>query len=96
MTRALLADRVERGLPTKRSVLFVIDGAKALRRAIADACGEWAVVQRCQVHKRRNVLAHLPEHRHAKVARCLREAHRQPLGGTEPVNAIETAELGIY
>ena len=82
VTRALLADRVERGLPIERSVLFVIDGAKALRRAIADAYGEWAVVQRCQVHKRRNVLAHLPEHRHAKVARCLREAHRQPLGGT--------------
>ena len=104
VARALLADLVERGLPTERSVLFVIDGAKALRRAIVDVdprdarhqaieCakalrraivdvyGEQAIVQRCQVHKTRNVLAHLPEHQHAKVGRCLREAHRLPLGG---------------
>ena len=74
VTRALLADLVERGLPTERSVLFVIDGAKALRRAIVDVYGEQAVIQRCQVHKMRNVLAHLPEHQHAKVGRCLREA----------------------
>ena len=74
VARALLAGRVERGLPTERSVLFVIDGAKALRRAIVDVYGERAIVQRCQVHKTRNVLAHLPEHQHAKVGRCLREA----------------------
>ena len=55
-------------------MLFVIDGAKALRRAIVDVYGDQAVIQRCQVHKTRNVLAHLPEHQHAKVGRCLREA----------------------
>ena len=66
VARALLADLVERGLPTERSVLFAIDGAKALRRAIAEVYGERAAVQRCQVHKRRNVLAHLPEHQHAQ------------------------------
>ena len=74
MTRALLADLVERGLPTERSVRFVIDGAKALHRAIVEVYGDQAVIQRCQVHKMRNVLAHLPEHQHAKVGRCLREA----------------------
>ena len=74
VARAVLADLVERGLPTERSVLFVIYGAKALRRAILEAYGERTVVQRCQVHKRRNVLAHLPEHQHAQVARRLREA----------------------
>ena len=74
VARALLADVVERGFSTERSVLFVIDGAKALRRAIAEVYGERAVVQRCQVHKRRNVLAHLPRHQHAQVARCLHEA----------------------
>ena len=78
VARALLADLVERGLPTERSVLFVIDGAKALRRAIVDVYGERAIVQRCQVHKTRNVLAHLPEHQHAKVGRCLREAFDSP------------------
>ena len=75
VTRALLADLVERGLSTERRVLFVIDGAKALRRAIAEVFGDRALVQRCQVHKQRNVLAHLPEHRHAAVARGLREAY---------------------
>ena len=55
-------------------MLFVIDGAKALRRAIVEVFGERAVVQRCQVHNRRNVLAHLPEHQHAQLARCLHEA----------------------
>ena len=75
VTRALLADLVERGLSTHRRVLFVIDGAKALRRAIVEVYGDCAVVQRCQVHKRRNFLAHLPEHRHAQVERCLREAY---------------------
>ena len=74
VVRALLADLVQRGLPAERSMVFVIDGAKALRRAIAEVYGERALVQRCQVHKHRNVLAHLPEHRHAQVARGLREA----------------------
>ena len=81
VARALLADLVERGLPTERSVLFVIDGAKALRRAIAEVYGERAAVQRCQVHKRRNVLAHLPEHQHAQVARCLHEAFESESAG---------------
>lgn len=78
VTRALLADLVERGLSATRSILFVIDGAKALRRAIVEVYGERAIVQRCQVHKSRNVLAHLPRHQHAKVARRLREAFDSP------------------
>ena len=81
VARALLADLVERGLPTERSVLFTIDGAKALRRAIAEVYGERAAVQRCQVHKRRKVLAHLPEHQHAQVARCLHEAFESESAG---------------
>ena len=46
---------VERELPTERSVLFVIDGAKALRRAILEVYGERVIVQRCQVHKKRSL-----------------------------------------
>ena len=46
----LLSDLVTRGLPTDRTLLFVIDGAPGLRRAITDVCGSRAVVQRCQVH----------------------------------------------
>jgi transposase-like protein len=74
VVRALLADLVERGLDPERSRLWVIDGAKALRRAIRDLFGEAALVQRCQVHKLRNVIEHLPEHVHAGVRRAINDA----------------------
>ena len=57
---ALLADLVERGLDPEQGILFVIDGAKALRKAIRNVFGA-APVQRCVRHKERNVLDHLPE-----------------------------------
>ncbi len=60
VVRALLADLVERGLSTAKPLLFVIDGSKALRRAIKEVFGDAATVQRCQVHKARNVEEHLP------------------------------------
>jgi transposase-like protein len=75
VVRALVADLVERGLPTERPLLFVIDGARALRRAIRDVFGEYAVVQRCQFHKRCNVIGHLPESMQASVDRALRDAY---------------------
>ena len=71
---ALLSDLVERGLPTDRALLFVVDGAKALSRAIRDVYGELGVVQRCQVHKQRNVLGHLPEAMHLSIRRGLKDA----------------------
>ena len=71
---ALLSDLVTRGLPTDRTLLFVIDGAPGLRRAISDVFGSHGVVQRCQVHKLRNVLGHLPERLHASVGKALRDA----------------------
>ncbi len=57
---ALLTDLVERGLDPEQGILFVIDGAKALRKAIRTVFGD-APVQRCVRHKERNVLDHLPE-----------------------------------
>ena len=51
VTTGLLSDLVTRGLPTDRTLLFVIDGAQGLRRAITDVFGSRGVVQRCQVHK---------------------------------------------
>jgi transposase-like protein len=54
--------------------LWVIDGAKALQRAITEIFGASALVQRCQVHKRRNVLEHLPEEMHTSVGRALADA----------------------
>jgi transposase-like protein len=51
--KAPLEDLIERGLPAVRSLLFVIDGAKALRKAITDAFGSRAPIQRCREHKKR-------------------------------------------
>jgi transposase-like protein len=68
--KSLLEDMARRGLNTGKDYLFVLDGAKALRSAVARMFGEKALVQRCQQHKRRNVLKHLPEkHQNAVDAR---------------------------
>ncbi len=52
VAKALLADLVERGLPTDRALVFVIDGSKALRQAIDKTFGALALIQRCPVHTR--------------------------------------------
>ncbi len=71
---ALLADLVECGLDTTQGVLCVLDGSKALRKAVRDVLGERAPVQRCHRHKERNVTDHLPERDRALVRRRLRQA----------------------
>src|SRR5438477_1834997 len=70
---ALLSDLLERGLDPEQGILFVIDGAKALRKAIRNVFGE-APVQRCLRHKERNVLEHLPELDRPAVKQRLRRA----------------------
>ena len=74
VARGLLRDLVERGLDPERARLFVIDGAKALTSAIRKMFGPLAEIQRCQIHKRRNVLGHLPDRLHESVKAVLREA----------------------
>lgn len=74
VVRSLLSDLVERGLDADRARLWVIDGGKALRKAIVDCFGALALVQRCQEHKRRNVLEHLPEALRVSVGRAMRDA----------------------
>jgi transposase-like protein len=71
---SLLQDLLERGLRVNGRVLCVIDGGRGLRRALSEVLGDLAVVQRCILHKKRNVLAHLPQSRHAHAARALSEA----------------------
>jgi len=67
---SLLEDIARRGLNIEKDYLFVLDGSKALRSAVAKMFGTNVAVQRCQQHKRRNVLAHLPkEHQHSIDAR---------------------------
>jgi transposase-like protein len=72
--RRALADLQERGLSAERGLLVVIDGSKALRRAVGEALGEKAAVQRCRRHKQENVVGHLPEAERPWVRRKLREA----------------------
>jgi len=61
LARTLLADLIDRGLDPEQAILFVIDGGKALRRAIKDVFGEHALVHRCHRHKERNVTDLLPD-----------------------------------
>ena len=72
--RSLLRDLIERGLPVERCRLWVIDGGKGLRKAIRTTFGDWALIQRCQVHKLRNVLDHLPKNKHTWVRAAIRKA----------------------
>lgn len=74
VAKSLLGDLVERGLDPERARLFVIDGAKALTSAIRKTFGPLAEIQRCQIHKLRNILGHLPDRMHASVTAVLREA----------------------
>src|SRR5512144_227903 len=74
---ALLADLVDRGLDTQQGVLVVLDGAKALRKAVRDVLGVHTPVQRCVRHKERNVIDLLPERDRDTVKRRLRAAWAQ-------------------
>ena len=73
--RALLADLVERGLATDRSLLIVIDGAKALHKAVVEVFGAHALIQRCRELKKRNVTDALPERVRAAVSHAMNQAY---------------------
>ncbi len=74
LARSLLADLVDRGLDPGQAILFVIDGGKALRRAIKDVFGEQALVYRCHRPKERNVTDLLPERDRPAVLAKIRGA----------------------
>jgi len=71
----LLSDLVSRGLDFAVPRLYVLDGGKALTAAVKQHAGEAAAIQRCQVHKRRNVLDHLTDEQKPAVAKKLNAAH---------------------
>lgn len=75
---AFLRDLVERGLRLDAGLLCVVDGAKGLRKAITTVFGPAAPVQRCQWHKRENVLAYLPEGQRPTWRRKLQAAYEKP------------------
>jgi len=74
VVKALLADLVERDLRVDVARLFILDGAKALSRAVRDTFGDFALIQRCQVHKGRNIIERLDPSLHAGVKKVLRQA----------------------
>jgi putative transposase len=71
---ALLSDLVDRGLDVEQGMLFIIDGSKALRKAVRQVFGDDGPVQRCVRHKERNVVEHLPERDREAVKTRLRRA----------------------
>jgi putative transposase len=79
----LVSDLAARGLDATRGVLFVVDGGKAIAKAVDDVYGALAVTARCRRHKERNILDHLPEAERPLVRRKLREAWAK----TSPVEA---------
>ncbi len=73
----LLESMIERGVDPSLGILFVLDGSKALAKAVKDRFPH-AVIQRCQIHKLRNVLDHLPENKRARYAALLTLAWKLP------------------
>jgi putative transposase len=74
VVQALIDDLVERGLDPAVPRLFIIDGSKALSKAIRRSFGRHTPIQRCQIHKARNIMERLPKPLHASVRRTLRQA----------------------
>ena len=74
LARSLLTDLVDRGLDPGQGILFVLDGGKALRKAIREVFGEHALVHRCHRHKERNVCDLLPERDRPRVLAQIRGA----------------------
>ena len=72
----LLANLQSRGLRTDRSLLVILDGSKALRKAVRTVFGEAALVQRCQVHKTRNILEYLSDRDRPWAQAILRRAYQ--------------------
>ena len=78
LCKELLSNLVGRGLPADRALLTIIDGGKGLRKAVREVFGQHEVVQRCQVHKTRNVLDQLPEGKRSSVRAAMSQAYNAP------------------
>ena len=74
VVQALIDNLIDRGLDPRVCRLFIVDGAKALTKAIRATFGRQTPIQRCQIHKARNVVERLPKPLHASVRKTLRQA----------------------
>ena len=75
VVNSLLADLIDRGLAVDIPRMFVLDGGKALHKSVTEIFGKYAAIQRCQVHKKRNVLSHLPKSELANVGLAISQAY---------------------
>ena len=85
---ALLQDLTTRGLTAADGLLVVIDGAKALAKAVRAVWGDHVLIPRCPIHKQRNVLDHLPKSAANRVRQRLRKAY-QELDADRAAQALE-------
>lgn len=76
--RDFLRRLIERGLKIDHALLCIIDGGKGLYKGVKEVLGDQAVIQRCQWHKRENVLKYLPKSRQDEYRRRLQNAYEQP------------------
>jgi len=74
---AFFRSLIERGLLYEQGLLFVIDGAKGMHNAIKEVFGDYAQIQRCQWHKRENVVSYLPKSQHATMRKKLQKAYEK-------------------
>jgi transposase-like protein len=88
VVKDLLADLVSRGLSCEAGVLFVLDGSKALAAGVGRVFGDRALIQRCQLHKRRNVGGYLPKGYAPSVDRQLAKA----FADTDPARGLKVAK----
>jgi transposase-like protein len=93
VVRSLLADLVDRGLDATDGLLVVIDGAKALTAAVREVFGATALIQRCTLHKRRNLADHLPDKEKAWADAKLVKAFGHPDPEQGRRNAVHLAGL---
>ena len=93
----LLGDLANRGLDFSAPRLYVLDGGKALHAAVKNYAGESAPIQRCQVHKRRNVLDHLTEQQKPGVAKKLNAAYalEDYAAAREALNGLHRELMGL-
>lgn len=73
----LLTDLIDRGLKYQEGLLAVIDGSKGLKKAIQEAFGDKVIIQRCQWHKRENVVSYLPENQQEEYRKKLQNAYSE-------------------
>ena len=89
MLTPFLRSLVERGLDVSQGVLVILDGGKGLRSAVRKACRDRALVQRCQWHKRENVVRYLAKREQASWRQRLQRAYNRP-AYDEALPALET------